>query len=152
MEDEDGAVDHRQPLVRDEAHVIVGEALGEEPVKPGHLAPDPAHRVVPHLVRDVVEGRLEDEAGGVVGLEAEEADQVARHARAEAVAPHHHAAAVPAAPRHHPVVHLGNGEKYLSTSLNTFRTSLMSISKTDMKVLIEISTLSKQNLMIWKFS
>ena len=62
VEDENGAIYHSDPLFRHEGDVAVRQAGGEEPVKPGHLAPDPAHRVVPHLVVDIVEGRLQDEA------------------------------------------------------------------------------------------
>ena len=55
VEDQDGAVDEGYPLVSHKADVIIRQTLGEEPVKPGHLAPHPAHRVVPRLVKDVVE-------------------------------------------------------------------------------------------------
>ena len=64
VEDQDGAVNEGDPLVSHKADVIVSQALGEEPVEPGHLAPHPAHRMVPHLVEDVVEWGLEHQPGG----------------------------------------------------------------------------------------
>ena len=39
-------------LVRDEAQVVGCKRRCEEPVVPGHLSPQPAHRVVPHLSGD----------------------------------------------------------------------------------------------------
>ena len=105
VKDENRAVYHSDPLVRHEGDVTVSEAGGEEPVEPRHLAPDPAHGMVTDLVVDVVERRLEDEAGRRTALEGEEGDEMSGHSCAEAVAPHDDPAGVSITDRHQPVKH-----------------------------------------------
>ena len=48
----------------------------------------PAHQVVPHLVKDVVERGLKDEGTGTLILLAEVGHQVRRDGGAQAVTPH----------------------------------------------------------------
>ena len=66
MKNKNRTEDDGDSLVSHEGNIVGSQALSEEEVKPRKLAPQPAHRMVPDLIVDVVEGRLQDQARGTL--------------------------------------------------------------------------------------
>ena len=54
MKDEDWNLDHADPLVRSEAHVVALQLGDEEVLEERHLPPEVAHRVEADLANDIM--------------------------------------------------------------------------------------------------